>query len=449
MLGFVKARTAMSWSGLLSASVLGLGLGLVMGAPSLVQAQLVTPELIDRADAPITLTIQPRFGYSHQSNDEKRRLVLTEALESWAARHPDVKIEVLVQQGDDAVIVAKRLQDAAAGRAADAIMVETLDYRKFYSLAKSFDPYLSAADKADFLPGVLQGMTDPDSGAVKYLQITSYTTGLWYRSDLVETPPASLEELATMAAKLKADHGFRYGVFLPGGTGVMNYTLLPQVVSIGGQILADDADATPVFNEPANREALIKVLTWHKEMVDGGLIPADVISFTSTGDTVSRVEAGEMPFAFGGTFIGGGIKGSSQAEKWAFAPMPQLGGATPVPYQGGWSWAMFTDDVQKQALITDLLMDTYTGPWAMAKWGEAGGYTPTRLSSLAKYTGFTNPGLDNAFAAAVQTARLTPNGRLRDVVDAAITNAYAQVISGALSPAEAVDAAWATVELEM
>jgi multiple sugar transport system substrate-binding protein len=375
--------------------------------------------------------------------------VLTEAFESWALRHPDVKIEVLVQQGDDAVIVAKRLQDAAAGRAADAIMVETLDYRKFYSLAKSFDPYISAADKADFLPGVLQGMTDPESGQVKYLQITSYTTGLWYRRDLVETPPASLEELAAMAAQLKEKHGFRYGLFLPGGKGVMNYTLLPQVASIGGQIVADDAQGTPVFNEPANREALIKVLTWHKQMVDSGLMAADVISFTATGDTVSRVEAGEMPFAFGGTFIGGGIKGSSQADKWAFASMPQLGGAKPVPYQGGWSWAMFTDDAQKQALITDLLMDTYIGPWAQAKWGEAGGYTPTRLSSLTKYTSFTNEGLDKAFAAAVQTARPTPNGRLRDVVDAAITNAYAQVVSGSLSPEEAVDEAWATVKLEM
>lgn len=155
--------------GLLTATALGWA---TTGA--LAQEALVTPELIGRADAPITLTIQPRFAYSHQSNDKNRRAVLTEAFEAWIRRHPDVKIEVQVQQGDDAVIVAKRLQDAAAGRAADAIMVEDLDYRKFYDLTASIDPFLTETEKSDFLPGVLEGMKHPTTGEVKYLQIWTF-----------------------------------------------------------------------------------------------------------------------------------------------------------------------------------------------------------------------------------------------------------------------------------
>ncbi|GAA4182878.1 hypothetical protein GCM10023069_61390 [Shinella granuli] len=412
------------------------------------QEQIITPELIGKADAPITLTIQPRFAYSHQSNDAKRRAVLTEAFEAWARRHPDVKIQVQVQQGDDAVIVAKRLQDAAAGRAADAIMVEDLDYGKFYDLTASFDPYLTAAEKGDFLSGVMEGMKHPATGEVKYLQMTSYTTGLWYRRDLVETPPKTLEELAQVAEKLKKEHNFRYGMFLLGGPGVMNYILMPQMAGIGGSIINNDEQATPVFNEPANRDAMMRVLSWHKDMVDRGLMPSDIVSFAATGDVVSRVEAGEMPFAFGGTFMGGGIRGTSHGDKWAFAPMPTLAGGSSVQFQGGWSWGLFTKDAQKQALLTDLLMETYTGSWAMARWGEAGGYTPTRVSALKNYQAFTVEGLDKAFADAVADARPFPKGKLRDVVDAAVNNAYQQVILGAMTPEEAVDEAWATVDAE-
>ncbi|WP_432350061.1 extracellular solute-binding protein (plasmid) [Shinella yambaruensis] len=429
--------------GLLTATALGWA---TTGA--LAQEALVTPELIGRADAPITLTIQPRFAYSHQSNDKNRRAVLTEAFEAWIRRHPDVKIEVQVQQGDDAVIVAKRLQDAAAGRAADAIMVEDLDYGKFYDLTASIDPFLTETEKSDFLPGVLEGMKHPTTGEVKYLQITSYTTGLWYRRDLMKTPPKTLGELAEMAQKLKDEHGFRYGMFLLGGPGVMNYILMPQMAGIGASIMNQDEQATPVFDEPSNREAMIRVLSWHKDMVDRGLMPSDVVSFASTGDVVSRVEAGEMPFAFGGTFMGGGIRGTSQGDKWAFAPMPTLDGGAPVPFQGGWSWGLFTKDKQKQALLTDLLMETYTGPWAMARWGEAGGYTPTRISALKNYQAFAVEGLDKSFADALATAQPFPKGKLRDVVDNAVNNAYQQVILGAGTPEEAVDEAWATVDAE-
>lgn len=413
------------------------------------QESLVTPEVIGRPDAPITITISPRFAYSHQSNDERRRTVLTNAFDSWIHRHPDVKIEVQVQQGDDAVIVAKRLQDAAAGRAADVIMTEDRDFQKFYGLTQSFSPYLSEADKSDFLPGIFDAMTDPETGEIKYLQITAYTYGLWYRKDLVATPPASLEELAEQAAALKDQNGFRYGLFVLGGPEIMKLTLMSHVASLGGQIMADDAKSTPVFGEGENRDILVRVLTWYKEQVDAGVMPSEVVSFSATGDVVSRVTAGEMPFVLGGTFMGGGIRATPDGDKWAFAPMPQLDGAEPVMYQGGWSWAMFTEDEQKQALITDMLMDTYIGPWAMAAWGEAGGYTPTRTSALQKYTAFVNNPLDKSLADGVSLAQATPNGEYYNVVAAAIANAFQQVVLGAATPEQAVDEAWATVQLEM
>ncbi|MGV3651436.1 MAG: hypothetical protein ACO1OK_08425 [Devosia sp.] len=437
------ARLRRAW--LAPLTIIGLLLPGMAGA----QDSLVTPEVIGRPDAPITITMSPRFAYSHQSNDERRRNALTEAFDSWIHRHPDVKIEVQVQQGDDAVIVAKRLQDAAADRAADVIMTEDRDFQKFYGLTQSFEPYLSDGDKADFIPGILEAMKDPETGEVKYLQITAYTYGLWYRKDLVPTPPASLEELATQAAALKDQNGFRYGLFVLGGPEIMRLTLMSHVASLGGQIMADDADSTPVFGEGENRDILIRVLSWYKDQVDAGVMPSDVVSFSATGDVVSRVTAGEMPFVLGGTFMGGGIRATPDGDKWAFAPMPQLDGAAPVMYQGGWSWAMFTKDAQKQALITDLLMDTYIGPWAMARWGEAGGYTPTRLSSLDKYTAFVNNPLDKSLADGVSLAVPMANGKHYNVVATAIANAFQQVVLGAATPEQAVDEAWATVELEL
>ena len=417
-------------------------------ASALAQASLVTPELIGRPDAPITLTISPRFAYSHQTNDPKRRAVLTDAFESWIRRHPDVKIRVVVQQGDDAVLVAKRLQDVAANRVQDAVMTEQVDYQPFFDSAQSFDPYLTKEEIQDFAPGIRQGMQHPKTGETKYLQYTSYAIGLWYRRDLIEKPPASMEELKTMAAALREKHGFRSGVFVLGGARVTSHFLDQQVRSLGAKIVEDDPLATPVFGEGKNREALVRVLKAWKDLVDSGLAPKNIVSFSTTGDAVSRVGADEMPLMIGGSYLGGGIVGTGKSDKWGFAPMPQIGGAKPVPTQSGWSWAMFTKDKAKQALVADLLMSVYVGRDGMARWAEAGGYTPTRTSVLNGYSAFVQDRLPHAYAELVAQAVPNPNGRHFVVVETALTNAFQQAIVGAQTPEAAVDAAWAAVKLE-
>lgn len=434
--------------GLCGAVSLAAFLGSPIGS-TLAQPSLVTPELIGRPDAPITLTISPRFAYSHQSNEAKRRAVLTDAFEAWVRRHPEVKIKVVVQQGDDAVLVAKRLQDAAANRAADAIMTEQVDYQPFFELVQPFDPYLTKAEIEDFAPGILKGMRHPKTGEVKYLQFTTYAIGLWYRRDLVDKPPASLEELTALAAKLKEQHGFRYGLFVLGGQRVAAHFLDQQVRSLGGELVKDDAASTPVFGEGNNRAILVQVLTYWRDVAASGVVPKNIVSFGATGDAVSRVAAEDMPFLIGGSYLGGGIVGTGKSDKWAFTAMPQLGGAKPVPEQGGWSWAMFTKDPIKQALIADLLMSTYVGRDGMARWGEAGGYTPTRTSVLGSYVAFTQDRLPHAFAEVVAQAVPVPNGRYFAIVETAITNAFQQVVVGAQTPEAAVDAAWKSVKLEI
>jgi len=413
------------------------------------QANLVTPEVIGRPEAPITLSISPRFAYSHQTNDPRRRAVLVDALEAWVRRHPDVKVRVIVQQGDDAVLIAKRLQDVAANRSADAIMTEQVDYQPFFDTAQPFDPYLTKEEIQDFVPGVLKGMQHPKSGEVKYLQFTSYAIGLWYRRDLVEKPPASFEELKATAAALKEKQGFRAGVFVLGGTRVTAHFLDQQVRSLGGKLVEDDALSTPVFGEGKNREALVRVMNEWKTLIDTGLTPKTIISFGATGDAVSRVAADEMPFLIGGSYLGSGVVGTGKSDNWAFAPMPQIGGAKPVPTQSGWSWAMFTKDKAKQALLVDLLMDVYVGRDGMARWGEAGGYTPTRSSVLNNYLAFAQDRLPHAYANLVAQSVPNPNGRHFAVVETALTNAFHQVVIGAQTPEAAVDAAWASVKLEI
>jgi multiple sugar transport system substrate-binding protein len=419
-----------------------------LAAPGIAAAQtsLVTPQLIGRSDASISISISPRFAYSHQTNMAARRDVLVDAFEGWVRRNPDVKIEVIVQQGDDAVGRTKLVQDATAGRAPDAVMIEQIAYPVFYGLAQPFDPYLTQKEIADFFPGVLQGMKDPKSGEVKFLQFTSYTSGLWYRRDLVSAAPATLEDLRTEAKRLKGEKQFRYGLFALGGTEILQNHLLPHVTAAGGEIFNN---GQPVFGESKNKEALVQVLSYWKDVVQSGIAPAQITSASGTGDVTSRVAADEMPFILGGSFFSSGIIGTGKAENWAFAPMPQFAGASRVQFQGGWSWAMFTKDKAKQALVADLLMEVYVGRDGMARWGKAGGYTPTRLSVMEEHTAFVNDRLAKSFAQAVASATALPNNRYVASVDAALTNAFQQVVMGSATPEKAVDEAWATVQGQM
>lgn len=410
------------------------------------QDSLVTPQLIGRAEAPISISVSPRFAYSHQTNMAARRDVLVEAFEGWVRRNPDVKIQVIVQQGDDAVGRTKLVQDATAGRAPDAVMIEQIAYPVFYSLAQPFDAYLTRREISDFFPGVLQGMKDPKSGEVKFLQFTSYTSGLWYRRDMVAAPPATLEDLKVEAKRLKDEKKFRYGLFALGGTEILQNHLLSHVTAAGGEIFKNDQ---PVFGEPKNKDVLVKVLSYWKDVVQSGIAPAQITSAAATGDVTSRVAADEMPFILGGSFFSSGIIGSGKADNWAFAPMPQFAGAPPVQYQGGWSWAMFTKDKVKQALVADLLMEVYVGREGMARWGKAGGYTPTRISVMEDHTAFVNDRLASSFAKAVASASALPNNKHVASVDAALTNAFQQVVIGSATPEKAVEEAWATVQSQM
>ena len=106
---------------------------------------------------------------------------------------------------------------------------------------------------------------------------------------------------------------------------------------------------------------------------------------------------------------------------------------------------MFTKDPVKQAIIADMLMDTYIGPGAW-RLGAAGGYADALRHS-------TNTGLPRRYAGTflrrgTGECHPTSNGTYSALVAAAITNAFQQVVPNA-DAEQAVDEAWASVQLEM
>ncbi|MEA4860895.1 MAG: hypothetical protein VB127_10455, partial [Sphaerochaeta sp.] len=68
--------------------------------------------------------------------------------------------------------------------------------------------------------------------------------------------------------------------------------------------------------------------------------------------------------------------------------------------------------------------------------------TPVRERGFAAYVGFTTDRVQQAFGAALETARLRPNSSNYNIISEHVQEGWQNVILGAQTPEQAVDTAY-------
>jgi multiple sugar transport system substrate-binding protein len=191
-----------------------------------------------------------------------------------------------------------------------------------WALPLSDDPAGQAeADAvADTLPGPLKTATW--NGQMYAAPITTNTQLLWYRADLVTTPPPDWNAMVAEATRLHGEGGPSWiGVQAKQYEGLVVWfnTLLE---SAGGQVLSDDGKTVTLTDTPPHRAATVKALQIIKDVATA---PGADPSITQTTEETSRLalEQGKAALEVNWPFVLPSMMGNAIKGGVPFLPLNQ------------------------------------------------------------------------------------------------------------------------------
>jgi len=398
--------------------------------------------------ASFTLNWVAHPAYSLSGSDPARVAYLKSAVAEWQKAWPNVKLETNVLSTNAAEAAAKMLEQAAQNRAPDVAQLDGYLMPRYVPYLSPMDDLMKAAgmDPKDFFPFATKVAAGKD-GKLHGLQFTTDVRVLYYRKDLVSQPPKTWDELLAQGKALKAK-GFDAFLFPAGrAEGAPNTSLYPMFWGQGGQLV--DEAGNPAFGTGANREKMLSILKFYKELVDQGLTPGRVANYGNEADLNGEVAAGKVAMFIGGSWQVAQLKsiiGEKGLANWAVARIPQKAGAENATSAGGWAWGIFTKDPEKRKAAFDLISRLYVGDAGMAGWTTVAGYLPTRKSSY-KHPAFGRNNYTDDFQAILESdGNVRPAAAVYPKISTELQVALSSVVSGSKTPEKALDDAFNAVK---
>lgn len=352
--------------------------------------------------------------------------ILPTLADMWNKDHPTEKV-TFKQQSDSADDQLRDLEQHFQAKDSDYDVVSVDVVWTAEMAAKGWIQPLTgsyALDTSKLLPATVAAATY--NKTLYAAPGTSDGGMLYYRKDIISTPPTTWDELIADCAK-KGPVKFCYAGQFANYEG-LTCNVGEAINAAGGQFVKDDGK-TPNVNTPEAAKGLNFLVNGFKQ----GYIPKEAIGYKET-ESLNAFTAGNLLFLRNWPYaasIADDPKSSKVAGKFGYAPLPgpEGHGASTL---GGHSWAignfskhkataldflkfMLSDDVQKYLLTSASLAPTisalYTDPTLVAK----APYLPTLLKSIETavprpvtpfYPGVTKAIEDNAYAA-LQGAKTT------------------------------------------
>lgn len=372
---------------------------------------------------------------------------LKDRVESFQ-KEKDTEIELTAYSSDIQDAMARILTQASQGRAPDVAQIDAHLLPRYYENLQPLDTYLDkyGVSLTDYFPFAQDIMEGPD-GKVYGLQFTTDVRVMYYRKDLIPTPPTTWNETLEIGKQLKRDG---YSAFMyPGGRGegTTVTTVLPMFWGQGAELV--DKEGAPTFGEGANREAMLNVLNFLDETVKSGITPQRVSNFGSEDDLNSEVASGKVAMFLGGNWQVKQIKellGEKEAAKWAVAPIPHAEGAEFATTAGGWAWGIFAEEEKKQKAAVDFLAETFVSNDGMTSWTGAHGSLPVR-KPVYELPGYKGNEFSETFEQHLADyARARPSAESYQKISTELQVAVSSVVSGSKTPEQALDDAWSAVQ---
>lgn len=312
---------------------------------------------------PASISGQATLGQWESSPAE--RTALTAALGAFATAYPNVKVEQQTVAGD---YRAQMITRFGAGNPPDAFYVNA-EYAKDWidqGFLLPLDDYIAKQgfDTSTFFPDYLD-IFKGDDGKIYGLPKDGNTIAMAYNSDLVTSPPTTMDELITIAQGLKGKGTLKAPMCLNPGLDRGLAFLYAQ----GGELLNQD-DTASAIETPASAAAV----QWYMDLFKDGLgMTAADMGDGWCGEALGK---GDAALAFEGGWLVGFMKDSFPDTKYALAEMPTGSSGTKVTISYTAAYGIGVDSAnQDQGWVVAQYL---AGPEGMATWTSGGIAVPSR-----------------------------------------------------------------------
>lgn len=382
--------------------------------------------------------------FSTQSTNSDVAAYVKKALADFEKKS-GAKVALTVQSSDNSAGMAKLLQQASQGRASDAAMVDSYIFPQFEKYAKDIELYAGPAGVTidDFFP-FFQPLVGKGSSVVG-LPIHTDVRMLYYRKDLVSTPPTSWDELVRISKPLAAKG--QYFMFPAGRSeDPLMCSIWPWYWAQAAEIV--DSKGAVGFSSGSGYDAMMNTLGFIKRCIDEGITPTRASTFMVSDDMLPDIIGGRVAMFVGGSWMATNMQnqmGGDVTQKWAVAPIPSMNGVDFATSAGGWMYGCFATEKKSLKNAADFVIDTYIAKDAMAQFCTAAGYLPARQSvyqSSAFKGGPFTPEFRDSLA---KHAKSRPGVAKYAAISTAMQIAMSSVASKAATPKKALDTALATL----
>ncbi len=320
-------------------------------------------------------------------------------------------------------------------------MIDSYIFPDFAQFAQPIDGYLAenGISVNDFFPFAQKAMKN-SKGQTIGLQFTTDVRLMFYRKDLISTPPASWNDVFTIGQQVK-QAGYAAYLF-PAGRGEATSTtgLLPYYWAQGYDLY--DANNTLLIKTDPGKTAMLNAFQFIQNLVQQGLTPARITQYKAESDLNSEAASGKIAMFLGANFqvpqLAQIIGSDKFFAEWGVAPIPSMDGTSHATTSGGWIWATFSKDVAKQRDAINFVSDAFVNDAGMSGWCNVGGYLPTR-TSIYTSSAFTTNQFTTTFSQYLsQYAHVRPAAPGYQALTTALQVAVGSIVSGSQSAADAL-----------
>ena len=238
---------------------------------------------------------------------------LTEQLDELTAKYveenPGVEIKIISAGWEE--LNSKVVQLYQAKQSPDVMLLGSRSLRQFseQGIAEDLGPYMTDEFKAGRVENVLE--TGAVNGTQYGIPMALSSRALFYRTDLIETPPTNWEDLLATSKKVNEEKDI-YGFAVPTDLASGTDEILSFIYQGGGAITDENGEFT--INSPEN----IETLTYLTELKD--FIPDPVA--TARGDQAQMFINGDLAMFISGAWEIAELEKNKEAAPYGIAKLP-------------------------------------------------------------------------------------------------------------------------------